>query len=162
MSAGPAAAALLLGLFLTTDMARAKAADGAEYVTAAQLKSYVAGTKDGLAVHDVTVDPASRAIVVRRDKSGEAELHVNANDVMVAQEGTITMILGGRIEGGKETAKGEFRGGKIIGGRTHVLHPGDMLWIPAGVPHHMVLKPGGSFRYVVIKSDSAKPADAGR
>lgn len=125
-----------------------------EFVSAGELQSFVRATKDGLAVHPVFSDPASSALIVRRDASGEVERHASMNDIMVARAGTIAVLLGGSVQGGREASAGEWRGGRIVGGTLRTLNPGDMLWIPAGVPHQMILKPGGSFTYLAIKVPS--------
>lgn len=125
-----------------------------ELVTDAVLRSSVATTKDGLAVHPVFKDPLSSALVVRRDASGEVERHSTMNDIMVARKGTVTILFGGSIEGGREASPGEWRGGHIVGGKLKQLNPGDMLWIRAGVPHQMILPRGSSFTYLAIKVPS--------
>src|SRR5690606_24047308 len=106
-----------------------------EHVSAAQLTAHIATTSNTLVVHAPFSDPAAQTLIVRRNESGEVELHVTTNDIMIARHGAAKIILGGRIEGGAETARNEFRGGRIIGGHTQSLSPGDVLWIPAGVPH---------------------------
>jgi mannose-6-phosphate isomerase-like protein (cupin superfamily) len=125
-----------------------------ELVTSETLQSMVRTTKDGLAVHPVFTDPLSSALIVRRDSSGEVERHKSMNDIMVARSGTIRILVGGAIEGGRETTPGEWRGGRIVGGTERKLNPGDMLWIPAGVPHQMILPKRASFTYIAIKVPS--------
>jgi hypothetical protein len=62
-----------------------------------------------------------------------------------------------KFEGAKEIAPNELRGGTIVGGRTFELSPGDVLWIPAGMGHQVVVPKGGSFDYLAVKFE-AKPA----
>ena len=144
----PAAAACLL-------LAAAPPVGPAETVPAATLRAYVAKTTDGLVSHPAFADPAAKTVVVRRDGPGEVEIHDLLNDVLVAQAGSATLIVGGRVEGGRETAPNERRGGAITGGRSQALHPGDVAWIPAGIPHQLIVRKGGSFTYVVVKTDRA-------
>jgi hypothetical protein len=142
--------------------AAAPAADRAgiaEVVPAAQLRAYVATTANGLVSHPATADPASRTLILRRDGPGEVEVHVLLNDVLVAQAGQATLVTGGRVEGGRETAPNERRGGAIIGGRSQSFRAGDIAWIPAGIPHRMVVKRGSSLTYVAVKIDKVAPAD---
>ncbi|WP_439532159.1 hypothetical protein [Polymorphobacter sp.] len=112
----------------------------------------VTRTTDGVAVHNVFKDPLARTVHVRRDTSGVVERHEAFNDVMIATKGSVTLLLGGRIEGGAETEPGEWRGGTIVGGRQQLFKAGDMLWIPAGVPHQMLVTKGSSFTYSVVKT----------
>jgi len=141
-----------LTLLLGAGPAGAHPRDGAEHVSATQLRAWVAKTTDGLALHAVTADPASQTLIVRRDRSGEAELHSKANDVFVVQAGRAALLVGGRIEGGRQSAPEEWRGGKIVGARTLQLKKGDVAWIPAGTPHQLLVPTRGSFTYLVIKS----------
>ena len=126
-----------------------------EYRSANALDALVSTTEDGLVAHSATADPAARTLIVRRERSGDVELHERMNDVTIVRSGSAVMIMGGRLEGGRVTAPGEYLGGEIVGGRRYDLRPGDVLWIPAGVPHQMILPEGGSFTYLVVKSDAA-------
>lgn len=128
------------------------AADTTEHVPARDLASAIAKTTGGLAVKTVFADSTARTVHVRRDMSGEAERHASINDVMIAHKGRVTLLLGGRIEGGRETEPGEWRGGTIVGGRTQSFKAGEMMWIPAGVPHQMLLRKGSRFTYTVVKT----------
>lgn len=124
----------------------------AEHVPAATLRRYVATAKEGLVFHSATTDPTSRTLVVRREKAGDVELHDQMNDVIVIQAGKATMVMGGRAEGQRQIRPGEWIGGRINGGRSYAMRPGDVLWIPAGIPHQMLITHGGSFTYLAIKS----------
>jgi mannose-6-phosphate isomerase-like protein (cupin superfamily) len=130
----------------------ATGADTTQHATTNTLEAAVTTTKDGVAVHTVFADSAANTLFVRRDASGVVERHARQNDVMIARTGTVTMLLGGTIEGGAETSPGEWRGGRIIGGHSQRFDAGDMLWIPAGVPHQMILPKGSSFTYAVVKT----------
>lgn len=147
-------ARMLLGLVLAASAAAQAGPPQVELVSSATLDAFVRTTKNGLAVHPVFTDPLSSALVVRRDSSGEVERHASMNDIMVARAGTISILLGGSVEGGRSTTPGEWRGGRIIGGTLRQLSAGDMLWIPAGIPHQMILPPGRSFTYLAIKVPS--------
>jgi len=61
------------------------------------------------------------------------------------------MVYGGTIVDGKTTAPGETRGPSITGGTEVKLGPGDVLHIPAKVPHQMKLAPGAQVTYFVTK-----------
>ncbi|HMC93048.1 MAG TPA: hypothetical protein VKI45_11365 [Allosphingosinicella sp.] len=127
-----------------------------ETVTAARLGAMVTTTADGLVTHAPFDDPAARTLIVRRDRMGQVEVHDLLNDVVVVQAGTAMLMTGGRAEGALATAPGEWRGGTIVGGERRALAPGDVAWIPAGVPHQLVVAPGGSFTYIVVKTDKAR------
>lgn len=95
-----------------------------------------------------------RAMEAHRTADGVPELHQKWIDVMVMLKGDITLTYGGKIEGGTIDANGESHDGKIVGGTTVELHPGDYLEVPAGLPHQMT-KPRNDFQYFIVKVPAA-------
>jgi mannose-6-phosphate isomerase-like protein (cupin superfamily) len=89
-------------------------------------------------------------ITGKRDKAGTAELHEKDTDVFYIVDGTATYVTGGKMIDGKSTAPGEVRGSGIEGGDTRQLSKGDVLIIPAGVPHWFK-EVQGPFHYFVVK-----------
>ena len=71
----------------------------------------------------------------RRDQPGQAEVHGLDTDLIHVLEGTATFVTGGRAVDLKITGPDEWRGAAIEGGDTRVLAPGDVIIVPAGVPH---------------------------
>ncbi len=96
-------------------------------------------------------------IFLRRDQSGEAEVHQLWDDVMVVQDGAATLLYGGALSGQRETGPGEMRGGQIAGGRSRSISAGDVVVVPAGIPHQVLVAPQGSVTYLVLKAQ-AQPA----
>jgi uncharacterized RmlC-like cupin family protein len=90
-------------------------------------------------------------MIAHREGSGLAEWHEKQADIIVISAGHITMVYGGTIVDGKTTAPGEMRGASIQGGTEAALGPGDVLHIPAKVPHQMKLAPGATVTYFVTK-----------
>src|SRR3954468_24230117 len=78
-------------------------------------------------------------MVAHREGSGQAEWHEKQADVIMISSGEVTMVYGGTIPDGKTTVPGEMRGASIAGGTEVQLGPGDVLHIPAQVPHQMKL-----------------------
>jgi mannose-6-phosphate isomerase-like protein (cupin superfamily) len=91
-------------------------------------------------------------LVLRRIKDGEAEVHDHLSDVFVVRSGRATVLIGGTVAGNRQTAPGEWRGGTITGADRFEIGPGDVLWIPAGSPHQVLVPQGGDFRYLAVKS----------
>lgn len=69
------------------------------------------------------------------DKSPVAEIHDNEADLFYIVDGRATQVLGGRVIDGKPTGPGQVRGPKTEGGQTYQLGKGDIMWVPAGMPH---------------------------
>jgi uncharacterized protein GlcG (DUF336 family)/quercetin dioxygenase-like cupin family protein len=79
----------------------------------------------------------------RREKPGMAEIHTQDTDLIYVTEGTCTFVTGGTIVDGKNIASDEIRGSAIRSGEARKLTRGDVIIVPAGVPHW--------FTYYVVK-----------
>ncbi|MEP6918809.1 MAG: hypothetical protein ABJC89_24430, partial [Acidobacteriota bacterium] len=90
-------------------------------------------------------------MIAHREGSGLAELHDKQADIIMISTGNVTMVYGGTVVDGKVTAPGETRGPSISGGTEVKLGPGDVLHIPAKVPHQMKLDAGKQVTYFVAK-----------
>ena len=90
----------------------------------------------------------------RRDGPGQAEIHTRATDVIYVVEGTATFITGGKAIGPKEIAPNEIRGRAIEGGEARQITKGDVVVVPAGVPHWFK-EVRGPFLYFVCKPIAA-------
>lgn len=99
--------------------------------------------------------------LTKRDSSGGAESHAAWTDVFVIQTGAGELLSGGTADGPKEATAGEWRGGTIRGGARRPLRPGDIVVIPAGVPHQMLLERRQTIAYIAFKL-AATPATVGR
>ena len=72
---------------------------------------------------------------VPADNRPAVEIHTNEADLFFVIDGNATQVLGGKVIDGKETGPGQIRGAKIEGGTNYQLGTGDVMWVPAGVPH---------------------------
>ena len=73
--------------------------------------------------------------VIKRTGPGQVEIHEHETDIFYITDGDATFMTGGTIVGGKQTAPGQTRGTDLRGGQTVRLKKGDVITIPAGVPH---------------------------
>ncbi|MEO8562898.1 MAG: cupin domain-containing protein [bacterium] len=105
------------------------------------------------AIHTVQLGrfPGLANALNRRDSSGVHERHADFTDIFVVQKGRARLVSGGTADGERLTAPGEWRGGTIRGGTQSDLHPGDVVVIPAGIPHQLLLNPGEHFVYLSFK-----------
>jgi mannose-6-phosphate isomerase-like protein (cupin superfamily) len=71
----------------------------------------------------------------RREKAGVAEVHALDADVIHVLDGTATLVTGGTIDEAREVEPNELRGPSISGGDSRTLASGDVIVIPAGMPH---------------------------
>ena len=99
----------------------------------------------------------SPVIGIRRTIPGKSELHASFTDVWYVIEGAATLITGGTMRDGSETAPGETRGRGINDGNSRRIHKGDYAVIPAGTPHWISKVDGKEFLYIVVKVPIQKP-----
>ena len=99
---------------------------------------------------DLVKAPDLTVLGSHRAGPGQVEVHDKETDVFYVMEGTATFITGGSMIGGKPSGPGQWRGSDIKGGETHQLAKGDVIVIPAGIPHWFkVVSP--SINYYVVK-----------
>lgn len=91
-------------------------------------------------------------VVLQRGQTGEVEIHETINDVFVVRSGKAEVRVGGTVSGNRSTGPGEWRGGTVSGAQAFTVQPGDVLWIPAGTPHQVVLQGKAKFSYLTFKS----------
>ena len=129
-----------------------------EMITAATLRStgddllkQALASKDGIAFKVLLTRPDGAEQLAVRVKSGQGEWHRDFADVLIGLEGEAEVVTGGSVVNAKDTAPGEKRGDGVSGGKRQPFHAGDAIRIEPGVPHQMILKPGSTFRYFVVK-----------
>ena len=87
-----------------------------------------------------------------RDGDGYPEQHDNVVDVVIVQSGEGTLVLGGRMINPKASAgAGEYTGTSIEDGARHPLGAGDVVHIPAKIPHSFLVPSGKHITYVLVK-----------
>jgi hypothetical protein len=89
---------------------------------------------------------------LHRNADGFPEQHDNIVDVVLVQSGEGTLQLGGTLVDRKATGgAGEFVGSRLDGGSRHRLGAGDVIHIPATVPHAFLVEKGKHLTYVLVK-----------
>ena len=115
------------------------------YVPAAKVDAALAGKADIYLVKGDNVAAEGNY----RDKAGNVEMHEKLTDVFYITSGEATFVAGGKLEGGQPSGPGQIRGGTITGGTTNHLTKGDVIVIPAGIPHWFKEVPAAISYYVV-------------
>jgi len=147
---------VLLLAFLAGVSPRAEDPKGFAMWKAAELKQH-----DGELSKHVAADHSSRETLADygdhrfrmlfRDADGNPEQHDAIIDIVMVQSGTGTLVMGGTMVGKRSTNAGEWLGTRLDGGDRHPLGPGDIVHIPAGIPHSFLVAPGGHITYVLLK-----------
>jgi hypothetical protein len=91
-----------------------------------------------------------------RDADGYPEQHDNEIDVVIVQSGEGALLLGGKIINPERNPEanngvGEWKGTRIEGGERRPLGPGDIVHIPATIPHSFLVNKGQHITYVLLK-----------
>lgn len=92
-----------------------------------------------------------QAFVVYRTGPSMAEAHEASGDLIFVREGEGMIQVGGEIVGGTETRPGEMRGEAIRGGTEYPVAAGDMLYVPARVPHQFFVEDGKHWAITIVK-----------
>lgn len=110
---------------------------------------------EGSAVRNYARNASHSVLLVRRTKPGRAEIHVALTDVWYVIDGGGTLVTGGKATDVRPTSPGEQRAAGITGGIAHHVGKGDIVDIPAGVPHWVSKIDGKELVYLTVKV--AKP-----
>ena len=86
-----------------------------------------------------------------RTTSGGGEIHAHYDDLMIVQQGSATLITGGTIVDAKTGTDGETHGPSIQGGKSQTITVGDVVIVPAGVPHQLLIPAGTLYSAMVAK-----------
>jgi mannose-6-phosphate isomerase-like protein (cupin superfamily) len=106
---------------------------------------------NGLATETLKQYASDYTMLAYRSKSGKAELHEKFADFYFVVGGEATLVSGGHIVNSATTAPGEVRGDSVQDGRETRLKKGDIVHIPANIPHQLVLAKGATFQYFIVK-----------
>jgi mannose-6-phosphate isomerase-like protein (cupin superfamily) len=99
----------------------------------------------------IATTPEYTVSVLRRTAAGQVEVHEKETDIFHIMEGEATFVTGGTMIGGKASRPNQLLGTDIQGGETHHLTKGDVIVIPAGMPHWFKEVPQ-SIQYFTVKS----------
>ena len=128
----------------------------AELLDQARHLQELAAKGDGSASETLEKYPHHYTMLAFRRRSGGGELHQHFADVFYILDGHAPVLTGGQLVDPKTTAPGEIRGKSVDGGAKQELRAGDVVHIPAGMPHQMLLDEGDSITYFVIKVEESR------
>ena len=97
----------------------------------------------------------------RRVEAGEAEVHTRDTDIIYVIEGSVSFVTGGTVVDPKNTGPDEIRGTRLEGGTARALNKGDVIVVPAGVPHRFS-QVDETFLYFVVKASASDSAGGTR
>ena len=115
------------------------------------IRKEIASAKQGFASKGLEKYGNHYTMLAYRGSTGSAEIHENEVDVFMVQEGEAVLLTGGTMVGSHLQKAGELRGSSISGGEKRTIKVGDVIHIPAGVPHQLLVPAGGAITYFVVK-----------
>jgi mannose-6-phosphate isomerase-like protein (cupin superfamily) len=140
----PKLAWLLLFVPAASSLLWAADPDGFKVWKAQELKSYAKSEMLGdFGNHN--------ARMTFRDNDGKVEIHDNWTDVIIVESGEATLLIGGTPVDVKVSGPGESRASSAGGALRKPIAPGDIVHIPAGVPHQFLVTPGKRITYFALK-----------
>ena len=88
--------------------------------------------------------------LAHREKSGDVESHETRGIVMIVESGEATLVCGNDVVDPKRPSPDELRGTSIRNGVSRKVVAGDVINMPAGLPHQFLLDPGKQLTYIDI------------
>ena len=120
-------------------------------------KRWIDERRDGLSPSAVGVGLLSSAdeqtsyMLIRRATSSEVELHTRWDDLVVVRSGAGVVEFGKRAPGIARRAPGEWRGGAIADPVRLEIAAGDIVRIPAAVPHLFRVVGAEPLEFILVK-----------
>ncbi|MGB7762135.1 MAG: hypothetical protein WBL61_20045 [Bryobacteraceae bacterium] len=90
------------------------------------------------------------ALVLRR-QTGTSEVHQKMADIFFVESGEADLVTGGTVVAPTNSSPTEIRGTGIQDGTERHVVAGDVLTIPAGMPHWIKVAPGKGILYIAMK-----------
>ena len=96
-------------------------------------------------------DEQTQYVLIRRAVSSAPEVHARWDDLVMIRSGDGVIEVGDSLVGSRYRAPGERMGGTITEKHQIVVHPGDVVRIPAAVPHAFIVSGAMPLTFLVIK-----------
>jgi mannose-6-phosphate isomerase-like protein (cupin superfamily) len=142
-------AALAIPSWAETD---SKAQVFADQAVTSQLRALLQAAKGSGSGGATLGDYKSHAIKLSvRVASGGAEVHAHFDDIFFVTGGKAELITGGSVVNSTTDSDGETKGSSIKNGKSVTIAKGDVVHIPAGVPHQLTVAPGSEYISIVVK-----------
>jgi mannose-6-phosphate isomerase-like protein (cupin superfamily) len=124
---------------------------------ASQLETLMQSAKTSGSAGATLGDYKSHAIKLSvRTASGGAEVHAHYDDIFVVTQGKATLITGGTVINAKSRSDGEIAGDSIQDGTSQTIAKGDIVHVPAAMPHQLIVTAIDGYSAIVIKVKEAK------
>lgn len=132
---------LLAPLAFGSIAATAQTADPTAFASGADMTAQVAAMAkamkpgQGFAWQPLVRDGETIAALEYWKTPGKPAVHPDQAEYAIVIAGAGTLISGGTLDAARSVKPDLTEGDRIVGGTTRTLKPGDVMLIPAGVPH---------------------------
>ena len=96
-------------------------------------------------------DEQTNYMLIRRSVSSKPEVHARWDDMVIIRSGTGAIEMGDSLVASTYRAPGERAGGSMTKSHRIVVRAGDIVRIPAAVPHAFVVEGTQPLEYLLIK-----------
>ena len=83
-------------------------------------------------------------------RTSDAEVHEAYSDTLMVLDGQATLVTGGILENARRVSPVEIMGAAIGGGSRRELRSGDVIHVPASMPHQLLLAGEKALSYLVL------------
>lgn len=84
-------------------------------------------------------------------RTGDAEVHHHHASMFHVLAGSATLAMGGKVNRARSAGVGEMRGDSIENGSLQELRQGDVVLVPAGIPHQLLIAGDKSITCLIVK-----------
>ncbi len=106
---------------------------------------------EGSATETIKEYPQHSVLLSFRSRDSEAEMHEHFAYILLVLNGNATLVCGGTLTRCTSIGPGELRGASVEGGVSHQLHAGDVVYIPAGQPHQLLVPGENTVTCLVLR-----------
>ena len=128
----------------------------ATYIRAEEIEAILQTAIKANAVEPIgpVLQGTNYTVNIRREVTGKAALTANMHpetvEIYVIRQGSGTLVTGGALESPRTVNNGDSVGSGVKGGERRLVKQGDVVLIPAGVPHWFA-NVAGSVTYLNIR-----------
>ena len=106
---------------------------------------------NGSASETLRESPQHAVVLAFQDRTGDAELQRGFANLIQVLAGVGTLVTGGILIKARTIASGELRGDSIEGGTRQELRAGDVVHIPAGIAHQILVAGDKSITFLMVR-----------
>ena len=111
---------------------------------------------NGSATEIIKEFPHYSAMLSFQSRTADAEVHLDQTCFFHVIAGAATLMIGGTINRARPAGAGELRGDSIEGGGRQELRQGDIVHVPAGVPHQFLIAGDKAITCLIVRIQEVK------